>query len=97
MTDRELRKLNRRELLGMLIASQEENEQLRDRISKLTAQLEQRELAENECGSMAEAALKLNGVFEAVDKAAAQYLESIRRYAEREKSIAYGAIPTWED
>ena len=35
---------------------------------------------------MAEAALQLNGVFEAADRAAKQYLENIRRMAEESGS-----------
>ena len=36
---------------------------------------------------MAEAALRLNGVFEAADRAAQQYLENIRRMAEESREI----------
>ena len=42
-------------------------------------------------GSIAEAALALNGVFESADKAAAQYLENIKRCSEQQQSI-YNSI-----
>ena len=38
-------------------------------------------------GSLAEAALKLNDVFEAADRAAQQYLENVRRMAEEGNDV----------
>ena len=38
-----------------------------------------------QAGTMAEASMKLNGVFEAADRAARQYLENIRRIAEESR------------
>ena len=78
MTDKELRKLKRREVLEMLLEQTKENEALKNRIADLEAQLENREIILKESGSIAEAALKLNGVFEAAQKAADEYLENIR-------------------
>ena len=40
-----------------------------------------------DAGSIAEAALALNSVFEDADKAAAQYLENIKRCSEQQQSI----------
>lgn len=82
MTDKELRRLSRRELLEMLIAETEENERLRTQLEKAQAALNNRRILLEQSGSMAEAALRLNGVFEAVDRAAWQYLENIRAMAE---------------
>ena len=45
-----------------------------------------RKLIQERAGSMAEAALQLNGVFEAADRAAREYLETIRRMAEESGS-----------
>lgn len=110
MTDKELHKLSRRELLEMLLEQakeaerltgllteterelhqmEETYERLRDRLDKkdlqiktLKATLEEerhkREIELREAGSIAEAALRLNGVFEAAQRAADQYLEGIR-------------------
>ena len=79
MTDKELRKLRRGELLEMLLEQTRENETLKKRIADLESQLEAREIVLRESGSIAEAALKLNGVFEAAQRAAEQYLENVRR------------------
>ena len=63
MTDRELQKLKRVELLQLLVE-------------------QSRELRLQEAGSIAEASMQLNGVFEAAQRAADQYLESIRYQSE---------------
>lgn len=78
MTDRELRSLNRAELLEILINLSEENESLKKRAAQLVDMLNDRKIAISRAGSIAEAALSLNGVFEAAQKASEQYLENIR-------------------
>lgn len=131
MTDKELQKLGRRELLQLLLEQAQETEQLRqgmaaageraremdatferlrerlnekdaqiremgetydrlrDRLNEKDAQIEalnaqlQEEREEgitglSEMGSIAEAALRLNGVFDAAQRAANQYLHSIQ-------------------
>lgn len=86
MTDKELRRLSRAELLQMLITQMEENERLNSRIEEMQKELDQRQIAIENSGSIAEAALKLNGVFEAADKAVKQYIESVKQMTEKGKS-----------
>ena len=57
----------------------DENKKLKMQLNEMQAQLDNRQILMNEAGSIAEAALQLNGVFEAAQNAAAQYLENIRR------------------
>lgn len=85
MTDRELRRLSRAELLEMLLEQIEENERLNQRLGEMRKELADRRITLEQSGTMAEAALKLNGIFEAADRAARQYLENIRIMA-RESS-----------
>lgn len=87
MADRDLRKMNRKELLELLIASEKENDQLKERLQQQAVQLRNRDLQIKNAGSIAEAALVLNGVFESTEKAAAQYLENIKRCSEQQQSI----------
>ena len=87
MTDRELKKLKRNELLEMLIAQIEENERLKHRMEEQKRQLQDRQIAVEQAGSIAEAALKLNGVFEAAQSAAQQYLENVQRLSTEQDSI----------
>ena len=79
MNDKELRKLSRQELLELLIEQTKRADELQDKINQLEAQLNQRDLIINNAGSLAEAALKINKVFEAADKAVEQYLDSIKK------------------
>jgi cell division septum initiation protein DivIVA len=74
MTNKELRKLSRAELIDILFELQTQNENLTAENRELAAQLESRQLQITEAGSIAEAALRLNGVFEAAQAAADQYV-----------------------
>ena len=82
MTDKELHKLSRKELLEMLLAQIQENEKLKEELRRAERQLSDRRLLQENAGSMAEAAMRLNAVFEAADRAAQQYLENVRLSAE---------------
>ena len=82
MTDKELRGLSRRELLELLVAREKENQQLRQELDDAQAELNKRQIDVAKAGTMAEAALLLNGIFDAADRAAQQYLENIRLRAE---------------
>lgn len=59
------------------------------RIAELTKEIEEmkasKEIELNEAGSIAEAALRLNGIFEAAQQAADQYLMNVRRLSEAEQ------------
>ena len=77
MEDNELRKMSRTELLELLLVQSKEIDRLNAQLEQLQNQLSQREITLARTGSIAEAALHLNGVFEAAQAAADQYLESI--------------------
>ncbi len=86
MTERELRKLSRADLLELLLEERRENEQLRTKLEKAGERLTERTIRLKEAGSIAEASLRLNGVFEAAEAAAAQYVENVRRLAAEEQA-----------
>ena len=54
-----------------------ENEKLRKGNEYMSEQLTDRNIAIEKCGSLAEAALQLNGIFQAAEAACAQYTENI--------------------
>ena len=87
MTDKELRKLSRSDLLELLISQTEENRVLKSRVDQMQDQLLDRRIAVDKAGSIAEASLQLNGVFQAAEKAAQQYLENIQRMSEEQDTI----------
>lgn len=82
--NRELRKLSRADLLELLLAANKENEALRSELEDARKKLDAREIEIGQSGSLAEAALRLNGIFLAADRAAQQYLENIRRLSEKQ-------------
>lgn len=100
MTDRELRKLSRADLLEMLLVQTRETERLKQRVRELEEKLEQRQLRLAEIGSLAEAVLEVNSVVEVAQAAANQYLENImaieaetkQRCAEMLQAAANGTL-----
>lgn len=84
ISERELRRLSRADLLELLVAQSRENERLRARLNEANRKLKSREIKIQKAGSIAEAALKLNGVFEAAEQAAQQYIENVCRLAQEE-------------
>lgn len=77
MTNKELKRLSRRELLEMLLDQSKEVERLQRELKEAKRQLSDRQILIDNAGSIAEAALQLNHVFEAAQEAANQYLENI--------------------
>lgn len=76
MTQKELKKLSRTQLLEMLLLQTEKVEQLEKELEDTKSLLADRKLQLERVGSIAEAALDLNGVFQAAQDAADQYLEN---------------------
>ena len=83
MTDQELRKLSRKDLLELLISQGRERDALQTELEQVKAKLKDRQLHIEQAGSIADAALQLNGIFEAAQAAAQQYLENIRQRSEQ--------------
>lgn len=77
MTPKELKRLGRAELLELLLEQSREVERLRKRVNKLEALLEERQLQVTQAGDLAQATLAVNGVMEAAQNAAKQYLDNI--------------------
>ncbi|MBQ2898626.1 MAG: hypothetical protein IJE28_02645 [Oscillospiraceae bacterium] len=77
MKEKELRKLSREELLELLLVQTRETERLGKRLEKAEAELAERKINIERSGSLAEASMRINGVFKAAESAAKQYLENI--------------------
>lgn len=89
MTDKEVKKLKRTELLEMLIEQTEENEKLKSANESLREQLAQRTITLENAGSIAEAALQVTKIFSEAQDSADRYLESIRaKEAAMEQTLA---------
>lgn len=87
MTKQELKKLSRLDLVEMLLGLTKENEQLRSELEEARAQLADQTVAVEEAGTLAEATVRLNGVFETAEAAAEQYLLNIRQRCEEQERI----------
>lgn len=127
MVNKELRKLNRKELLRMLLMQCEETERVQRKMNETKAEMAEmkesyerlkvklnikdqrlnekdeqirqlkraiediktsREIELAEAGSIAEAALRLNGIFEVAQKCADQYLTNVRKLCEKESQTS---------
>ena len=86
MTEKQLKKLSRRELLEMLVVQTRKVEQLEKQLEETNRKLNEKMITIENSGSLADAVMQLNGVFEAAQKAAEQYLENIRGRAVREEA-----------
>lgn len=80
--DKRLKRLSREALLEMLLEQSKEMEQLKKQNQILTRQLEERQIILENAGSIAEAALALNHIFEVAQKTADQYIDSVQKLCE---------------
>ena len=78
MTDKELRRLRREDLLQILIGQQRQIEELTQALEDSEKALQDRRIAIEESGSIAEAALRLNDVFAKAQEASDHYIEENR-------------------
>jgi hypothetical protein len=79
MTEHELKKLGRGQLLEILVRQSKELDRLQEELKAAEDKLADRRIRMEESGSIAEAALKLNGIFEVAQQAADDYLASLRQ------------------
>lgn len=87
MTEKELQKLKRADLLEILVEQGKEIEKLHAEIDTLQKKLNDRTICIDKAGTIAEASFQLNGIFEAAHAASAQYLENIQHLSERQEKI----------
>ena len=82
MTEKELRKLSRYQLLDLLVTQTERADELQKKVEQLENELTLRNFNMSQLGSLAEASLQLSGVIEAAQEAADMYLDAARKQAE---------------
>ena len=89
MTEKDLRKLNRYQLLELLVVQTERADKLQASLDEAQAKLQQRELNISSLGSIAEASLDLGEVFRAAQSAADIYLDAAKKRAEEIEEDAH--------
>jgi hypothetical protein len=77
MVSKELRKLNRRELIDIIYQMKKNEQQMQEQIAALQAELDEKRLRLSQTGSIAEAALAVTNIFSAAQEAADLYLQEI--------------------
>ena len=86
---KEMKKLSRIELLEIIYAMKENEENLQSMLTSAQEKLEKREVLIDNAGSIAEASLAVNDVFVAAQRAADTYVESVKaRYSNIEEQCA---------
>ena len=78
MDNNKLRKISKKELLEILLSQAKRIDELEQELNKTKSKLESKKITIEESGSIAEAALKLNGIFENAEETAKQYLLNIK-------------------
>lgn len=95
--EKELRRLSRSELLELLLTQTQENERLTQELEETRELLAQRQLKVQQAGDLAHAVLAVNGVMEAAQRSAEQYLENIRAMEEQTKETCRRMIAEAEE
>ena len=85
MTEKEMRRLSRGDLLEIMVKQGEMIESLQAELAKAKEALNCRDIDVENAGSIAEASLKLNGIFQSAEDAAKQYLENIEKLQARQE------------
>ncbi len=86
MAEKELRKMNRAELIEIIYALQQREQSLQQQIASLEKQLTEKKIVLKEAGNIAEAALRLNDIFASAQAAADQYVRSVRAMAQADEA-----------
>jgi cell division septum initiation protein DivIVA len=89
VTDKDLKKLNRYQLLELLIIQTERADKMQARLEEMEKQANEQSVKMTSLGSIAEASMQLSGVFQAAQTAADQYIEGARMKAEEIEESAY--------
>ena len=87
MTEKELKKLNRYQLLELIILQTEQLNEVQLQLEKTQKDLEAQQIRVSQTGSIADAALQLSGIFEAAQTAADLYLENVKIHTQNAEQI----------
>ena len=86
MEQKELKKIKRRELLELMLEQAKRIQELELEIKDLKSELNSKKIKIKESGSIAEASLKLNNIFEDAQNAVNQYFENFKDNCKRIES-----------
>lgn len=78
MEQKELKRMTRSELIEVIYELELQNQQLQEELDAANERLKDRTIMIDEAGSIAEAALKINHVFESVQNAVDDYVNNMK-------------------
>lgn len=79
---KELKKLSRKGLFEIILEQLKRINELEEKVDKLEEKLKSKRININQSGSIAEAALKLSGIFETAQEACNEYLDNVNKNCE---------------
>ncbi len=96
MTDKELKRLSRKELLELLLMQVKEKEKLKARLDERQEQPDGRQISMDEAGSTVEAAIRQGGAFQTAETEAGQIEAELKRvkYKKRYRSVLLSTVGT---
>lgn len=97
MSENNLHKLKKSELLQIIYEQEKDLENKQRQIDELNKELENREITIKNAGSIAEASLKLNKIFEEAQKAADEYVKNVQKMATLKPEPPKEEIPIPEE
>lgn len=97
MTDKDVKKLKRAELLEILIEQTDENDRLKSRIAELEKKLDERVITIEKAGSIADAAMALSDIFAQTQQVADSYLQSIQKQRDEVEAQSAARLKQTED
>jgi predicted nucleic acid-binding Zn-ribbon protein len=93
MTDKELRRLSRLELVELLLEQSRRVSALEKQLQEANEKLNKREILLHEAGNIAEAALRLNHIFEDAQAASEQYMQGVQDLMARQSAVSATESP----
>ena len=96
MKDKRLSKLNREELLELMLEQSREIDRLREELTEAKESLKKRDEMIHGCDSVAQAAAEVSDLFHAAQDAVDIYILNIRRICE-ERAAAAGKEDAWQE
>jgi len=81
------KRLSKKELLEILVMQSKKIDDLEEELQLIKNKLNDKEITIKECGSIAEASLKINKIFEVAQKSADLYLENIKKIEKDQEEI----------
>ena len=76
---KDLKRMSRKDLLELLVLQSKKIDELQEKLDNANTLLNSRQILIKDAGSIAEASLRLNNIFEIAQASADQYLENIKR------------------